>query len=563
MTFLTRTLDVKMGIGAVEGPVWVGLAALDRGDWPAATRAFETALSEEESPDALDGLGQALWWSSDLTNALDLRGRAYAAFIDAGRHDDAARVAAWLAREYFTVHGNLPAAGGWISRADAQLERASPCAAAGWLALIKAAMTTDTQAMKQLAQQAIDVALRFEDHDLEIVGLSVLGLAHVYACDVAAGMARLDEAMAAASGGELKSFWALSDVYCNTLLACERAGDFERAEQWCRVVNEFSQRYEAKPLFPFCHVTYGSILSATGRWHEAEDHLVRAVQMFNSGHKALGVIAISRLAELRLKQGRLEEAQLLLAGFEEHPLALRPAVRLRIAEGQHALAARMLRARLEQVGRASLLAAPLLALLAEVQIAIGNNAAARQTADDLMGLGTVSGQRNIIADAEQAIGAAELGVDPGAAIERLERAARLYIELEQPYESGRARLLAGRARRDAERDLAVMDVRAALAIFERVGARRDFDEAAALLRELGDAGPRGPKGSALLTRREREVLRLLAKGLSNAEIGGRLFISPKTAEHHVGRLLGKLDLRSRAEAAAYTVSHPEVLSGAE
>jgi DNA-binding NarL/FixJ family response regulator len=47
------------------------------------------------------------------------------------------------------------------------------------------------------------------------------------------------------------------------------------------------------------------------------------------------------------------------------------------------------------------------------------------------------------------------------------------------------------------------------------------------------------------------VLDLLAEGLSNRAIAERLFISPKTAECHAGRILGKLGLRSRAEAAAY------------
>jgi DNA-binding NarL/FixJ family response regulator len=53
-----------------------------------------------------------------------------------------------------------------------------------------------------------------------------------------------------------------------------------------------------------------------------------------------------------------------------------------------------------------------------------------------------------------------------------------------------------------------------------------------------------------LTSREAEVLDLLREGLTNGEIGSRLFISAKTAEHHVSRILTKLGVRTRAEAAA-------------
>jgi len=62
--------------------------------------------------------------------------------------------------------------------------------------------------------------------------------------------------------------------------------------------------------------------------------------------------------------------------------------------------------------------------------------------------------------------------------------------------------------------------------------------------------PGGPNPLAALTDREREVLRLLARGMSNREIGTELFITPKTASVHVSNILGKLGAASRTEAAA-------------
>jgi DNA-binding NarL/FixJ family response regulator len=97
----------------------------------------------------------------------------------------------------------------------------------------------------------------------------------------------------------------------------------------------------------------------------------------------------------------------------------------------------------------------------------------------------------------------------------------------------------------------VAEATGALAAFEELNAARNADAAAALLRRLGGPARTGPRRRTPLTRREEEVLDLLGHGLSNPEIADRLYISRKTVEHHVGRILTKLGLRSRAEAAAY------------
>jgi DNA-binding NarL/FixJ family response regulator len=100
----------------------------------------------------------------------------------------------------------------------------------------------------------------------------------------------------------------------------------------------------------------------------------------------------------------------------------------------------------------------------------------------------------------------------------------------------------------------VDEARAALATFERLGARGEVDRTAALLRELGAPGRSRPREDAELTARERDVLDLIAQGLTNAEIAARLFVAPKTVEHHVSRVLAKLGVKTRTEAAAVAVT---------
>jgi DNA-binding NarL/FixJ family response regulator len=102
----------------------------------------------------------------------------------------------------------------------------------------------------------------------------------------------------------------------------------------------------------------------------------------------------------------------------------------------------------------------------------------------------------------------------------------------------------------------IINAEAALSIYQRLGAP-EAELAANLLKAQGRTVTVAPPPHTVmdvLSPREREVLLLLASGLSNPDIARRLFITPKTAEHHVSSILGKLGLHNRAEAAAFAAS---------
>jgi DNA-binding NarL/FixJ family response regulator len=122
-----------------------------------------------------------------------------------------------------------------------------------------------------------------------------------------------------------------------------------------------------------------------------------------------------------------------------------------------------------------------------------------------------------------------------------------------PVDAARARLDLARALDEADPTVAIEEARNALAEFERVGAPREADAAAELLRRHGARGRTGPKDAGLLTRREQEVLLLVAEGLTNPEVAARLFLSSKTVGHHVSNVLAKLGMKTRGEAAAWAI----------
>jgi DNA-binding NarL/FixJ family response regulator/tetratricopeptide (TPR) repeat protein len=533
-----------------------GREALAASDWERARDCFERALARGESADALDGLAQALQWLGDYDAAITAHERALTAYRRQGRAPQASDQARALGFLHGAVHGNEAAANGWFARAESLLEGIADAPQRGWLALDRAPLTQDPAERERLARTALATARRFGDADLEFGALALLGECFVYSGRTADGMALIDEAMAAVSSGEVRGVMAVGDIYCRLLSACERTADVRRAEQWMSVVDRFVQRSGYVLVSTTCRMHYGGILAEIGRWSEAEEQLVGALRLSERTYRAMRPYPLVRLAELRVRQGRLEEAERLLEGADWHPLARRSLAAVALARGDTGLAEDLVGLCLGNEDRDDPACAPILDLLVDVHLAAGGTAAAERTVALLQRLAAGSGNDRASAFAAFAAGRVRsAGSDPRATAD-LQAALERFAHLDLPFEAARARLHLARAMAADAPDASVIEARVALRELERLGASRHADAAAALLRELGAEGRAWPKGHGTLTRRETEVLALLADGLSNADIAERLVISRRTAEHHVASILSKLGLRSRAEAAAYAVRQP-------
>jgi DNA-binding CsgD family transcriptional regulator len=529
-----------------------GHEALVSGDWDRARRAFEEALDLTDSPEALDGLGRALWWLREERGAVVHRERAYAGFRRDGELARAARIALWLSREYGLAFGNDAAARGWLQRAERLLQDVAPGAERGWLDLTRSEAVRDAPTAASLATGALEVALATGDTDLELRALAQLGLVEVTLGETERGLTRLDEAMAAVTSGEPATLETFADICCTLMLACERAGDSERPQQWSAVLDDFVRAHDHVTLLAFCRTCCADVYAANGRIDAAETELETAVsELTVAGQRSRCIPPSARLAEIRVLQGRYDEAEQLLVGLEGEPEALQARVAVRMARGEPAAAAALLTHRLDEIGWTSLVAAPLLAQLVESRLREGHLDAAVAAASALAAIAATRGRDRVEAQAVTALGRIALAEGREDAADLLLEGVNRFAALGARLDAARTRLELARSLSVGSPEVAVDTARRARTELEALGALRDADAAASLMRSLGAKGRAGPRATDLLTRRETEVLRLLAEGLTNRQIAGRLFISPKTAEHHVGRVYSKLDLSTRAEAAAY------------
>lgn len=553
-----------------------GRAAFDRGDGESSRRAFEAALAEQEDAELLEGLARALYLLGDYRGSMEAHERAFAAFKAGGDAVGAARAARILSWLHLNVHGDWAVCNGWLARATSLLSLAGDEGLEkGWLELMHATREPYDETKQQRLRAALGIGRRFHDPDLEFASLAGLGEALVMTGSVEEGLLLLDESLAAICAGEVRDVYVVEGLFCGMFVNCERVHDIVRAEQWMRAAEELMQRRSVAPVGALCQAHYGGLLTAAGRWDEAETQLTQAARRFERSYAAARAIVFVRLADLRVRQGRLEEAATFLDGMDQIPDAARPLAALRLARGETALARDLLERRLSAPALPAPwpvatttpipppIAGPLLALLVDVCLAETDLSGAAEVTARLDKLARSHSSLSLAAYAALAKGRLCLAVGEGDAEVCLRDALAAFALAQMPVELARARLELAKAVAAEQPEVAVAEAKAALEAFELRAAARDADAAAALLRSLGAAGRTAPRLRTSLSKREHEVLELLALGLSNPEIARRLFISPKTAEHHVRHILGKLGLRNRAEAAAYSAREAARRPGAK
>jgi LuxR family transcriptional regulator, maltose regulon positive regulatory protein len=507
------------GLGErVEDMLALATAALGRGDWADARDAYQRALAVGEDAATLEGLAYACWWLRDDAVTVDSRRKAFRLYLDAGDTVSAARIAISLARDHI-LQGERSVANGWVGRAQRLLAEAGPLVESGWLSIVKAHIALyadrDPPQARRHAQDALAIGHAIGSREVEMLALAYEGLALVSDGLVAEGMGKLDESSTAAISGELRGVDEAGTIACCLIAACERVRDVGRAAEWCQRLRELSERWAFELMIAVCRTHYASTLVARGQWREAEREFEAAIAGFGHPHRGQAAEAQVRLADLLVRQGRLDEAAELLD---------------RVDAG----AGRML-------GHT---------------IALGDEQGARAALAGLRTLADLVRTEPMLAAVRFAQGAvAHAFADPAAARVALLDALALFTNVDAPYERAQALLLLARCLAGTERAAAATAPAAeALRIAQGLGARSLVRQARDLLAELGTSPAPEAATFAGLTSREAEILRLIARGSGNHDIATQLVISVRTVERHVSNIYLKLGLEGPAARASATTT---------
>jgi class 3 adenylate cyclase len=457
-------------------------AAVDAHRWQEAVELF--GLADEAgllTPDDLDLLGNAEWWSGSMTRAIAAEERAYAGHTAAGDTKRAARTALSLVTEYnHRLEGSV--ASGWLRRAERLLEGTPESREHGLLERARRNASYergDLEAAFEHARRVFEIGDRLGDRDLIGLGMQDQGRLLIELGRVDEGMALLEEAMVAAVGDEL-SPRAAAIVYCNATIICEDVADYRRAADFAEAAKRWCERQHIAGFPGMCRVRRAEIIRLSGDWETAESEARLACDELRDFSIAYAGEGFYQIGEIRLRLGDFGAAAKAFA--EAHELGRDPQpglALLHLAQGRTDTARSLLRESLGNPIATPLERAHLLPAQVEAAAAAGDVEGARAAASEMSSLAERFGTHALRASAADATGRASLAEnDFDAAVDSFRQSWRIWQELNAPYEAARARAVLGRALIAGGRtDAAALELRSAITAFERLGAEPDLKAA--------------------------------------------------------------------------------------
>ena len=470
----------------VQDPLEAGRDALRRHEW---TEGYELLRAADETMELAPGdlmlLGEAAMWNGQMDMVHPYFERAYRGYLQQGNTLRAAYVATWIAHNQ--KNNMQPSvANGWMSRAKRLLDLEEEAPEHGYWALQKSLLELGSHNFAEslaLAKQAEELGRRFGDRSLEIRALQRQGNVLIEQGEVAEGKLLLDEASAAALGGELDPFSTLV-VYCNTIGACRDVADYESAGEWTDRASEFCDA-NAMTAFPgMCRVNHAEVMKFKGRLSEAQVLADRAGEELRVWNPRIAGAAFYELGEVRLRLGELAQAEQAFREADEFGRTPEPGLSLlRLAQGNAKGAFASIR---RAAGDDSLnlpAQARLLPAAVEIAVAAGEPDEAAVYAERLASVADVYETSALRATASFARGQVALARGEGdAAFHDFRHARTTWDSTGATYDVARAReQLAKALRACGDEDAAVWELQAAAARFERLGAVRDADRVAELL----------------------------------------------------------------------------------
>ena len=275
--------------------------------------------SGDLAPDDLELLAEAALWGGLFSEYMDANERAYKAYVEAGNLARAGYLATLLAHDNRAQLQNSVASG-WLARAKRHLDEAEEAPEHGYYALQRSLVALGEHDFDEAFRQgkaAEAIGKRFSDRSLEIRGIQRQGAALLEKGEVAEGKLLLDEASAAALGGELDAYSTLV-VYCNTIGACREVADFDSAAQWTDRASQFCDANSISAFPGMCRVNYAEVMRFKGRFNEAEELAGQAGEQLRAWCPRIAGAAFYELGETRLRLGDLAQAEQAFREADEH-----------------------------------------------------------------------------------------------------------------------------------------------------------------------------------------------------------------------------------------------------